>query len=134
MSHIRVTSVLALAALCMTGATAAHAQAGRGQAATEKYVREPMPPGVKVVMSKLQGPIYADASGRTLYQWPRKELRNGGTGDMKGGASNCENVKTTESLGLMSPYPAGLILPDIETRKTCEEMWPPVLAENDAKP
>jgi predicted lipoprotein with Yx(FWY)xxD motif len=110
------------------------AQAQRGGAFTEAYVREPTPAGIKTVISKTEGPIYVDANGRTLYQWPRKELRNGGTADMKGAASACENVKTTENVGLMSPYPAGLILPDVETRKSCEQMWPPALAAAGAKP
>ncbi len=131
---MRTAGVMVLAALCVVGTSAANAQAKRDAAARERYVHEPVPAGFKVAISKLEGPIYTDAAGRTVYQWVRKELRNGGTGDMKGGVSNCENVKTTESLGLMSPYPPGLILPDIETRKTCEEMWPPVLAGGDAKP
>ena len=33
----------------------------------------------------------------------------------------------------MSPYPAGLLLPDLNTRPTCIEAWPPVYAPDDAK-
>jgi predicted lipoprotein with Yx(FWY)xxD motif len=122
------------AGLSAFAAPAMGAQAPRGGALTEAYVREPVPTGIKTVISKTEGPVYVDANGHTLYQWPRKELRNGGTADMKGAASACENVKTTENVGLMSPYPPGLILPDVETRKTCEQMWPPALAADDAKP
>ena len=101
---------------------------------TEAYVAEPMPPIFKVMNSPLDGPIYTTLEGRTLYNWPRKELRNGGTADMKGSASNCDDVKTTENAGLMSPYPGGLELPDLDTRPTCAQAWPPVIAASDAKP
>jgi predicted lipoprotein with Yx(FWY)xxD motif len=62
-----------------------------------------------------------------------KGLRNGDAGEQKGKPS-CDNVKQTETSGLMSPYPAGLILPEVETRPTCTEVWPPVYAAADAKP
>jgi len=96
----------------------------RDQAAglTEAYIQEPMPPGFKVMVSPLEGPIYTDANGRTLYKWPRHELRNGGTADMKGSASVCDNVKTTENAGMMSPYPGGFELPDLEKRPTCASL------------
>ena len=101
---------------------------------TEAYVEEPMPPGFKVMISPLDGPIYTTLEGKTLYDWPRAELRNGGTADMKGAASACDDVKTTENAGLMSPYPAGLELPELETRPSCAQAWPPVIAAEDAKP
>jgi predicted lipoprotein with Yx(FWY)xxD motif len=101
---------------------------------TEAYVEEPTPPGFKVMISPLDGPIYTTLEGKTLYTWPRAELRNGGTADMKGAASACDDIKTTENAGLMSPYPAGLELPDLETRPTCAQAWPPVIAADDAKP
>ncbi len=126
MRCVRFLSILAVS-LSVGVIHSAPALAQRA-APAEKYVREPLPPGFKVMHSKVEGPIYTDAQGRTLYQWPRKELRNGGTGDMKGAASMCEDVKSTENIGLMSPYPAGLTLPDVATRQTCEHMWPPVLA------
>ncbi|MEQ8207782.1 MAG: hypothetical protein RIA65_16525 [Woeseia sp.] len=34
----------------------------------------------------------------------------------------------------MSPYPPGLILPDLDRRPSCTEAWPPVLAAEDAEP
>ncbi|MGE3335196.1 MAG: hypothetical protein AB7I36_16245 [Rhodospirillaceae bacterium] len=129
----RVIGIIA-ASVCAVSAHGALAQSKKDAAALEHYVREPTPPGIKVFPSKLDGPIYTDADGRTLYQWPRKELRNGGTGDMKGAASICDTTVSKENVGLMSPYPAGLTLPDVATRKSCEAMWPPAIAADDAKP
>ncbi len=132
MPNKQMMSLFAAAALCVGVSSAALAQ--RADTLSESYVREPLPSGVKVMATKTEGPIYTDAAGRPLYQWPRKELRNGGTGDMKGAASICDNVKTTENIGLMSPYPPGLTLPDVATRQSCEQMWPPAVVAADAKP
>ena len=35
---------------------------------------------------------------------------------------------STESAGLMSPYPGGLLLPELEQRPSCQQMWPPAFA------
>jgi predicted lipoprotein with Yx(FWY)xxD motif len=134
MRNVRILSVLTVAALCAGAAQGAGVRGQQGKALVESYVRESAPPGFKVMLSELEGPIYTDANGRTLYQWPRKELRNGGTADMKGSASACEDVRTTENAGLMSPYPPGLVLPDLDTRPTCTQAWPPVIAAPDAQP
>ena len=40
----------------------------------------------------------------------------------------------TENAGFMSPYPPGLILPDVETRPSCVDMWAPVLVAAGSKP
>jgi len=127
---IAAGAVIAVAAWCSAGI----AFAASKQGATEAYVEEPTPPGIKVMISPLEGPIYTTAEGKTLYTWPRAELRNGGTADMKGAASACDDVKTTENAGLMSPYPAGLELPELDTRPGCAQAWPPVIAADDAKP
>ena len=119
---------LALATLCASAMAA-----DRGKAVVEDYQRVPLPPGFQVIMTELDGPVFADAKGRTLYQWPSRRMRNGYTGEAKGTPA-CFNVKTTENAGLMSPYPPGLILPDLETRPSCTEAWPPVLASDGAKP
>ena len=100
---------------------------------TEGYVHVPMPPGFRVVDSELDGPVFADAGGRTLYIWPREELRNGSAGDNKG-ESECTSVKLTVNDGFMSPYPTGLLLPDLDQRPSCTQAWPPVRAPADAKP
>jgi len=100
---------------------------------TEDYVHVPMPPGFKVEATELEGPVFADSRGHTLYMWPFKLLRVGNTGDPKG-ESNCGATKSTENAGFMSPYPGGFILPEIDQRPSCEQMWPPVLARANAKP
>lgn len=99
----------------------------------EDYVHAPMPPGFHVEITEIAGPVFADAQGRTLYRWPLKNLRNGDAGEQKGKPS-CTDHVYTETSGLMSPYPAGLILPEVETRPSCAKMYPPVYAPEEAKP
>jgi predicted lipoprotein with Yx(FWY)xxD motif len=94
---------------------------------TEGYIHVAMPPGFRVVNSELDGPVFADASGKTLYIWPREELRNGSAGDNRG-ESECTGVRLTVNDGFMSPYPAGLLLPDLDQRPSCTQAWPPALA------
>jgi hypothetical protein len=36
----------------------------------EAYVAAPMPPGVQVVDTENEGPVFANADGKTLYSWP----------------------------------------------------------------
>ncbi|MHB1204937.1 MAG: COG4315 family predicted lipoprotein [Rhodospirillaceae bacterium] len=115
----------ALVLICGLAASAAEPR--------EAYVKVAMPPGFQVVTTELDGAVFADARGQTLYTWPFRALRNGVTGDPEG-KSTCENQKATTEGGFMSPYPPGLILPDVETRPSCAEMWPPALAADDAKP
>src|SRR5690349_9218009 len=66
----------------------------------EEYLRVPMPPGFNVEHTELEGPVYADAKGMTLYYWPHDTLRNGVTGDSKN-QSDCTFEKTTHTAGLM---------------------------------
>jgi predicted lipoprotein with Yx(FWY)xxD motif len=99
----------------------------------EDYVREPMPRGFKVIVAEFEGPVFADANGKTLYSWPITNLRNGDAGEQKG-KPTCDDHKYTENAGLMSPYPGGLELPEVETRPSCTDVWPPVLAKPDAEP
>ena len=100
---------------------------------SEEYVREPMPPGFKVIVADFEGPVFADAKGKTLYNWPRTGLRNGDAGEQKE-KPTCDDQKYTDNAGLMSPYPGGLELPEVETRPSCTDVWPPVLAKPNAKP
>ena len=102
--------------------------------AVEAYVDVQMPAGFQVVNTELEGPVFADANGRTLYMWPLKDLRNGATGDRKDGNSQCTEEVMRVTSGLMSPYPAGLLLPHVEQRPSCAEVWPPVLADEGAEP
>ena len=99
----------------------------------EPYIEEKMPPGIQVVISSLDGPVYADERGMTLYKWPLGALRNGSTGDRKDGPSNCTDEVLRYSEGLMSPYPPGLLLPDLENRLSCTQAWPPALAAEGAE-
>lgn len=110
---------------------AAAAQSG-SSTPVEAYVSVPMPPGFQVEVSALEGPVFADSLGRTLYMWPSKKLRNGFSGEMKGKPACYDEVRT-ETAGLMSPYPPGLLLPELDKRPSCTHLWPPVLA-SDAKP
>jgi len=100
--------------------------------AQEAYFEEELPPGIQVVATALDGPVYADAQGRTLYTWPLRALRNGSTGDREDGPSNCTDEVLRTEVGFMSPYPAGLVLPYAEQGVSCTQVWPPVLASDDA--
>jgi predicted lipoprotein with Yx(FWY)xxD motif len=86
-----------------------------------------MPPHFRVEATELDGPMFADPRGHTLYTWPFKVMRVGNTGDPKG-QSHCTATKSTESAGYMSPYPGGLELPELDTRPSCIQKWRPVLA------
>ena len=107
-------------ALLLLAPTASNAV---GTRLTEAYVHVPMPPRFRVVATELEGPVFANAEGHTLYEWPFKQLRVGDTGDPLG-ESDCTDVKTTVNSGFMSPYPPGLLLPDLATRKSCTQVWP----------
>lgn len=100
--------------------------------AVEGYVAVPMPPGFRVEPSALDGPVFVDAGGHTLYTWPSKRLRNGYSGETKGNPACFDKVQT-ETAGLMSPYPAGIVLPELDKRPSCTTLWPPVIAPDDAK-
>ena len=131
--------VLLSATLLAAASTTVHAQASgywQAKASTDKedYVRVPMPPGFQVVQTEFDGPVFADANGKTVYSWPLKSLRNGDTGDRKKGVSTCDDQIFKETSGLMSPYPPGMLLPELDTRPSCIQLWPPVIAAVDAKP
>ena len=99
----------------------------------EVWTHVPMPPGFKVVSTPLEGPVFADSHGKTLYKWPIESMRNGYAGDPKD-KSACEDKVTTKTGGYMSPYPPGLDLPDLDKRRSCVAEWTPVLANDKAKP
>jgi len=112
---VRKTARIRAAAASLALAAALLPAAGLPATPAEPYIPEAMPPGFRVEASELDGPVFADAQGRTLYRWPFRNMRNGVTGDGKG-ESNCADTPSTESAGLMSPYPGGLLLPDRATR------------------
>ena len=105
----------------------------RNASLKEVFVPIPVPPGIRVEPTELHGPVFADEKGRTLYIWPTVDKRNGVAGEDKG-KPLCEDTHITETAGLMSIYPAGLELPDLEMRPTCVQVWPPLMAAPDAKP
>ncbi|MDA0995078.1 MAG: hypothetical protein O3A13_15805 [Proteobacteria bacterium] len=98
----------------------------------EDYVSVPMPPGFHVEPTELEGPVFADSAGRTLYTWPSHKLRNGYSGETQGNPACYDEVRT-ETAGLMSPYPPGILLPELDKRPSCTDLWPPVLAADDAE-
>lgn len=100
--------------------------------ATEAFRKVPMPPGFQVVVSELEGPVFADERGRTLYEWPQHAMRNGYSGEAAG-TPGCYDELLTVTAGLMSPYPAGIALPELESRPSCVDRWPPVLAAEGAE-
>ncbi len=127
-----VHSILGIAASC--GLLLGAAQDARAASRpTEQYLRVPMPPHFRVEATELEGPVFADEHGHTLYKWPFKLLRVGNTGD-PAGETNCTDTKTTTNAGFMSPYPGGFTLPDVATRPSCAQMWPPAIAPIKAKP
>jgi predicted lipoprotein with Yx(FWY)xxD motif len=100
---------------------------------TEDYARVPMPPGIQVLPTEVEGPVFADAQGKTIYTWPQQAMRSGFSGDPKD-KSACEDKPTLKTAGMMSPYPPGLDLPELDRRLSCAATWPPVLAPDGAKP
>jgi len=91
-----------------------------------------MPSGFQVVVNELEGPVFATDTGQTLYKWPLDGLRNGYSGEAPGIPACYEDVLTVTA-GLMSPYPAGIKLPELDKRKSCVDLWPPVYADEEAE-
>ena len=120
------------------GLTAQAAGKGQSFGATdpqdvESYSQVPTPSGFKVVVSPLEGPVFADSKGKTLYKWPIAAMRQGYAGDPKD-KSVCEDTVTKKTGGYMSPYPEGLDLPELDKRKSCQALWSPVKADTKSKP
>lgn len=120
-------STLAAASLSWSAASAAPAD-------PRHYKTEPMPPGFQVVATELEGPVFADPSGKTLYTWPLNKIRNGDIGEAKNKPPICTDEVMRVTSGFMSPYPGGFELPDLATRPSCTQEWPIVAAEPSAKP
>ena len=100
--------------------------------AIEAWIDEPMPPGIEVVPTELDGPVFATADGKTLYTWPFHKHRNGYSGESPGKPA-CYDEVSTVTAGLMSPYPPGIELPDLDNRPSCTDLWPPLYADEDAR-
>jgi predicted lipoprotein with Yx(FWY)xxD motif len=136
MDHLRTARVLAIAAAAAMIGTSAQSQSQKNTpSAAPKEISQsvPLPPGFQVIHTAEDGPVFATAEGKTLYQWPFIQLRNGDAGDQKG-KPTCTDTVFKENAGLMSPYPGGFIMPDADTRLSCLQLWPAVWAPEDAKP
>ncbi len=130
---MRYSLLLVSALMAAPVAYAASSAVGpQGGVKTETFVTEPMPAGFSIQATELEGPVFADERGMTLYRWPYDTMRVGTTGDGDN-SSACENEVTTKTAGMMAPYPPGLDLPELETRKACSQVWPPVLAKDSDK-
>jgi len=129
---LRTLSVLSVVIACNPAGAAG--VKNDPQALIEDYVREPLPDGFQVVNTPIEGPVFADANGKTLYFWPMRAMRGGGNAGEQKGKPTCDDHRYTENAGLMSPYPGGYVLPEVETRPSCAQVWPPVLASVDDKP
>jgi predicted lipoprotein with Yx(FWY)xxD motif len=123
----------AVVVAAMLFALAGVAGAEDSSSLVEESVSVPMPPGFRIQSTELDGPVFADASGRTLYTWPSHKLRNGYSGETQGNPA-CYDEVSTVTAGLMSPYPPGILLPELDSRPSCTDLWPPVYAADDAKP
>lgn len=125
------TPYIALAVILAVTVSASAAESSRVLKNDIRVVA--LPPGFGIANSELDGPVFVDDRGRTLYEWPAGTLRNGMAGDEKG-KSACTDITGAESAGLMSIYPAGLKLPVSQEAKSCAQMWPPAIAASGAKP
>lgn len=99
----------------------------------ENFRDIPTPPEFHVEATLLDGPVFANDNGKTLYKWSQHKLRNGYSGEAAGTPQCYDNVLTVTA-GLMSPYPAGIKLPELDSRVSCTDLWPPVLAGDNADP
>ena len=119
---------IALLAVCL----AVLSHGAETVSATESYREIPIPAEFHVEFTELDGPVFADANGKTLYKWPLHKLRNGYSGEPPG-TPMCYDEIVTVTAGLMSPYPPGIKLPEPEQRLSCAELWPPVYASDAAE-
>ncbi len=131
MQRLRILTAVVSIVGCVAVYGFAGAAAPKKEA--EDYIRGPMPPGIQVINTELEGAVFADAQGRTLYTWPAQQQRNGNLGEVAG-KPTCNDVKYRETVGMTIPYPAGMELPEVDTRPTCVQHWPPLLADANATP
>lgn len=122
----------ALASTVLAATSFAATDAGDLSSATEPYREIPTPPNFRIEATPIDGPVFANASGKTLYEWPQHRLRNGYSGEAPS-TPECYDQVLTVTAGLMSPYPAGIKLPEINLRPSCTDLWTPELAADDAK-
>ncbi|MDH5345207.1 MAG: hypothetical protein OEW59_05525, partial [Gammaproteobacteria bacterium] len=121
-----VLCAVALAAFLAGGAARAE------DTVFEQWLAVPIPPGFRIENTELEGPVFANSEGLTLYTWPLHQQRNGYSGESPGKPA-CYDEVLTVTAGLMSPYPPGITLPELDTRPSCTDLWPPLLADDDAE-
>ena len=93
-----------------------------------------MPPGIQVVLTERDGPVFADATGHTLLQTGRTGVcASGAIGDYIRANPTCTDQRVTETGGFMEPYPPGLTVPNVDHRPTCVQVWPPLYADASAQ-
>lgn len=97
----------------------------------EDYKNVPMPSGFGVQYTDVDGPVFVDSEGLTLYIWPLVSHRNGDTGELPG-KPTCGDEKHIASAGYMTPYPGGPLLPDLDKLPACTDVWLPVYANEGA--
>jgi predicted lipoprotein with Yx(FWY)xxD motif len=103
-----------------------------GKDLIEVYQPEPMPPGFQVFNTETQGPLFGDPQGKAMYIWRSVPLRAGKVGEDPNKPA-CNNERLRMSVGQYSIY-APALLPEVDKRPTCTDVWPPVYAAADAKP
>ena len=132
MKKSRLLALCLVAAPLVAAASAVSYWPDKATPAREQYEQVALPPGFQIIVTEQEGPVFADARGRTLYTWPVHQLRNGPVGERKG-QPTCDKTIYKVNAGLMSPYPGGFELPEVDTRPSCLDQWPAVLAAEDAK-
>ncbi len=130
---LRLSTALILSAGILSQSAFADDSEGGASTLIERHRDVPTPPEFHVEATLLDGPVFADANGKTLYEWPQNRGRNGYSGEGPGNPA-CYDEVVTVTAGLMSPYPPGIELPDLVGRPSCTDLWPPVFASEDAEP
>jgi predicted lipoprotein with Yx(FWY)xxD motif len=129
---VHLSGVIAVAVTSLSFSVLAADLDGAANTLMERHREVLMPPQFHVEATLLDGPVFADASGKTLYSWPQHRGRNGYSGEGPD-SPECYDEVVTVTAGLMSPYPPGIELPDLEGRPSCTDLWPPVLASEDTE-
>ncbi|MFT4862656.1 MAG: putative lipoprotein with Yx(FWY)xxD motif [Pseudohongiellaceae bacterium] len=129
---VNVASAVAVFTSVWSPLALAADSAGVADTLIERHRDVLIPAQFHVEATLLDGPVFADANGKTLYSWPQHRGRNGYSGEGPGSPA-CYDEVVTVTAGLMSPYPPGIELPALEGRPSCTDLWPPVLASSDAE-
>lgn len=124
------SSILVVGGLHCALIASAAAETPSGVQPLERHVDVVLPQDFSVQATELEGPVFANGQGRTLYTWPLHKQRNGYSGESPG-TPGCYDEVLTVTAGLMSPYPPGIELPDLETRPSCTDLWAPEYASDE---